>query len=255
MRFALTVVLSLLFVSCATWKDYKRVNLNSVTPDVASMTGERRTAQAGDYFLTNWPYVNKDTVRSAKGGTVHGKNRKYFLGLIPLGGPNFDAIVPAGRAELIGRDKDGDSYFRLREPLDYKYGGWARKLVTGGFVVPADSTASARVFWQPPEYSTATYVSAVPDQSLELQPAQKTHTYVEFARKDGKTITYIGLAQNQIRFVYKEFDFNSIRPAFTQEFGFDFVPEREFGYKDSRFIVHRATSTEIEYTVLSAFGD
>lgn len=238
---------------CATWRDYNPVALNSAKHTLVSMTGLRLQAQTGDYFLTTWPFVEREIVIVQDEISMLGENCKTLFGIFPIKCYEFRVLVPSGAAVLEGQDKKGGKYFAIKPGVEYKYGGWRLKTVTGGVVVPSDQSAPLRAYWQPTE-NTRLRVSS-PDDNVILQRGKKDRIYREFTGLGiAQTITYIGLAQEQIRFVYKEFDGSTIRPAFTQEFEFDYVPEKEYGYKNSRFIVHRATSTEIDYTVLSAFG-
>ena len=237
---------------CTNWSGHNHVLLSPVRPDLVSMTGVNQTARAGDYFLTSWPYAEYEMIVNKSSINIAGENPKRLFGAITVGSHKYSVTVPPGPAILEGQDGRGDRYFAMTRGIEYKYGGWPLKTVIGGLVIPNGSSVPKRVYWQLPE-NMPTRVSSPVTSDVAFEHAKKDRKYEEFTGF-GQTITYIGLVQSQIRFVYKEFQGSTIRDAFTQEFSFDFVPGKEYGYKNARFIVHRATSTEIEYTVLSAFN-
>ncbi len=238
--------------ACTTWRNYDPVNINPAKHTLISMSGLRQTAQTGDYFLTTWPFVERETVMVQDEYNVLGENCRMLFNSIPIKCYEFKVETPKKVAVLEGQDTRGDKYFAIKSGVKFKYGRSRLKTVTGGIVIPSDQNAPLRVYWQPSD-RLRVRVSSPGDVTILQQ--ENDRFYREFTGSEiAQTITYIGLAQEQIRFAYKEFDGTTIRPAFTQEFEFDYVPEKEYGYKNSRFIVHHATSTEIDYTVLSAFG-
>lgn len=239
---------------CTTWRDYSPVRLVNISPEYVTTAGDRRVARTGEYFLTSWRIAERETAIIKNETVVEGENHKRLFGSISVKSHKFTVKLPSGVAILEARDRDGDRYYSLPGGVTYKYGRWRTRTVPGGLVVPTQSSSPARLFWRPPDVP-GLVISSVPDnEPIVFTSGGKHRKLVEF-NGFGQTITYIGLSNKQIRFVYKEFDGSMIRNAFTQEFTFDFVPEQEYGYKNSRFIVHRASPTDIEYTVLSAFDD
>jgi len=65
------------------------------------------------------------------------------------------------------------------------------------------------------------------------------------------TLTYAGVAADQIRFAYKKFSKKGMAtPAFTQEVILDYKPGGTYTYKGAQFIVEKADSTHISFTIL-----
>jgi hypothetical protein len=59
------------------------------------------------------------------------------------------------------------------------------------------------------------------------------------------------VAAGQIRFAYKEFTAEGLaRPAFTQEVILDYKLGGTYAYKNAQFIVEKADSTKITFTLL-----
>lgn len=157
-----------------------------------------------------------------------------------------------GYARLAGIGEDGSRYYESQWPLEYKYGGWDKKQVVGGIVLPRNSNTPAKAYWHPPE-SPHLVVSAEPNHPLDIKVNAGPYRELESFVGNGQTITYLGLSGGQLHFVYKEFSDNLIRDAFTQPFSFDYKPEETYQFKKASFIVHDATPGEITFTPLTWF--
>lgn len=249
------ILLASFLTGCTTWRGNNRVDLDNINPEIVSqINDERRIAQTGDYFLASWPYALKERIEIKTQATVEGINQYRFAGFIKIKQQDFKATLFPGLATLYAQDDKGNKYYSSLRGIEYKYAGDDLETIQGGLMIPSDTTKPPNIYWHPPEKISIT-VSAPPNNGKILfVNADNIGHYLEHTGF-GQTITYIGLSNKQIRFVYKEFQDDLIRNAFTQEFGFDYVPGQVYGYKNTRFIVHKATPTDIEYTVLnSTFG-
>ena len=65
-----------------------------------------------------------------------------------------------------------------------------------------------------------------------------------------RELVYTGIARNIISILYREFNNDIARPAFTQELKYDLSESKIIGYRGSRFEVVSATNTGITYRVL-----
>lgn len=64
---------------------------------------------------------------------------------------------------------------------------------------------------------------------------------------------YNGRIGNDLRFVYREFSNDIIRPAFIQEVQYDYSESKIIGFKNLRLEVIDATNIEVTYRVISNF--
>lgn len=67
-------------------------------------------------------------------------------------------------------------------------------------------------------------------------------------------LIYSGRSGDQIRFLYREFRGDLLRPGFTQEVQYDLTHDTLIGFKGLRIRVISATNAEIEYEVLQSFN-
>ena len=66
-------------------------------------------------------------------------------------------------------------------------------------------------------------------------------------------LIYNGRIENALKFVYREFSGDYIKPAFTQEVQYDLNQSEVIGFKNLRIKIINATNTEIEYILESNF--
>ena len=64
---------------------------------------------------------------------------------------------------------------------------------------------------------------------------------------------YNGRVGNALKFVYREFSGDYIKPAFTQEVQYDLNQSDIIGFKNLRIKIINASNTEIEYILESNF--
>lgn len=64
---------------------------------------------------------------------------------------------------------------------------------------------------------------------------------------------YNGKSGNTLKFSYREFNNDLIRPAFTQELQYDISESDTIGFKSLRIQILNATNTEVEYRLLHSF--
>src|SRR5690625_5596064 len=64
---------------------------------------------------------------------------------------------------------------------------------------------------------------------------------------------YNGKSGNTLKFSYREFNNDLIRPAFTQELQYDISESDTIGFKSLRIQILNATNTEVEYRLLNSF--
>lgn len=68
-------------------------------------------------------------------------------------------------------------------------------------------------------------------------------------------LLYNGRSGDILKFIYREFAGNLMRPAFTQDVQYDLSKSTEIGFKSARIEVFSATNTDIKYKLLNNFED
>jgi hypothetical protein len=64
---------------------------------------------------------------------------------------------------------------------------------------------------------------------------------------------YNGKVNNGLKFIYREFINDMVRPAFTQDLQYDLADGNMIGFKGLRIEIIKASNTNIEYKVISSF--
>ncbi len=64
---------------------------------------------------------------------------------------------------------------------------------------------------------------------------------------------YNGRVGNALKFIYREYVFDQVRPAFTQDLQYDLSESKIVGFRGLRIEILNATNTKIEYVVLNHF--
>jgi len=81
-------------------------------------------------------------------------------------------------------------------------------------------------------------------EGIDFQPS------VFFVRESFKReLVYLGVSQNAISILYREFGNDIARPAFSQELKYDISQDKLIGFKGARFTVIKASNTGLIYTV------
>ena len=68
-------------------------------------------------------------------------------------------------------------------------------------------------------------------------------------------LIYSGIANNQIKLVYREFSDEFARPAFTQDAQYDYEPGMRVTFKGASLLVTEASGQSIMYMVEKGFND
>jgi hypothetical protein len=66
-------------------------------------------------------------------------------------------------------------------------------------------------------------------------------------------LIYNGRSVDMVKFLYREFSGDSVRPAFTQDIQYDLKDSSTIGFKGVRIEILNATNTKLNYRVLASF--
>ena len=64
---------------------------------------------------------------------------------------------------------------------------------------------------------------------------------------------YNGRVENSLKFVYREFSGDFLKPAYTQQVQYDLNQSEVIGFKNLRIKIINASNTEIEYVLMQNF--
>ncbi len=162
---------------------------------------------------------------------------------------NFTFYIKPGEYTLFNKTKDG-SYFKSNHLIETAKGTPAS---VGGLFIPIDSLDATKFFWnwqlidRPAVYTT----------NLSTPIKGKISTKINYlndrmqSSSPTATITYAGVSNGQVRFIYNEFTKDGyIKPAFSQEVGLDYKPNGTYAYKSALFKVYKADSININFEIL-----
>lgn len=150
--------------------------------------------------------------------------------------------IPAGIHPIIGKTEDGKLYSARNGT--YTLMGASVPTVGSAIFVPNNKNMPAVVY----HHTAMGYVlGKQPIAGIEYTTAEKW--------SDGsfkKELVYSGISQNTITILYREYQENIARPAFSQELRYDLSQGKTIGYKGARFEVLKATNTDIKYKVIKS---
>lgn len=159
----------------------------------------------------------------------------------------FDFRLPATSYLLESKSKLG-SYYKVNNKLQGVNGtpdGF------GGLFVPHEETVATDVYWNWKNGYRDVYQAKLKNPIQGVIEREKIILRDELNTTPTATITYAGVANGQIKFVYKEFTPSGLaRAAFTQEVSLDYKEGRKYAYKNAKFIVESADSTQINFQIL-----
>lgn len=208
----------------------------------------------GKYAVDNRPGLDQ-VVTAELGDTMIGRSYSLSTPAIRLQGDishvtsNIGMPVrldlPKGVLKKTGQDARGvyyasDALLRTYPTLNSS----ARE--PGGVYVPHVSAEPAMLFWSP-RSAGAAFVDR-PGVPIALASAPDVIDVAPDNRK--KELIYTGVSKNIISILYREYQNDMARPAFSQELKYDLGEGRTIGFKGARFEVIKATNLGITYRVL-----
>lgn len=250
LRISTLITLAILATACSTTLDGQRsTHFQDYTPTYADKPVQRESANTGDIILDSWKMEQTPQISLTAQASTTGQAPRKLLSTLDTANYDFRIDVPAGPARLIGSDNKYD-YYLGNSSAKLTLNG--ERYISAGIAVPRFDN-EPMIFWRDlDEYRVL--LLGKPTSAINYISTEPIYTVNDY-KGIGQTITYLGLSQNQLRFVYKEFDGSMIRNAFTQEFVTDYEPGKTVTFKNSSFLVHTADSNHIEFTPLNRFND
>jgi hypothetical protein len=126
----------------------------------------------------------------------------------------------------------------------------------GGLIAPIESPELAtKIYWAWNPSDNNHYYTAVLLTPIKLKIEKIAKNADSEAHKPlTQALIYSGVSDGKIRFIYKEFTRGGYaRPDFTQDLTLHYTPGEEYAFKNARFIVHKASNTFIEFSLIKGF--
>lgn len=101
------------------------------------------------------------------------------------------------------------------------------------------------------------YFLTVASRKIQITPTGKIVSKIWPDSSDffDQRLIYNGISGNTVKFLYREFTDTMNRSSFEQEVTYDLNLGEIIGFKGSRFIIHSATNTGIEYSIIKPFNE
>lgn len=200
--------------------------------------------------LSNLPKLNEETTKNAGERMLETQiNTK-----IPT-------IILDETIQLSGNIKLTD-YNLFVQPGEYEYKGTyldktlyaaivrsdKGKMYNGAIIIPKGNSLPMSLYFEK-------------DSRRYMIPGEKRYKFTKSFIIDSqstdfeRTLIYTGRTGDIVNVVYKEFQDNMIRPAFSENFTFDLSSEKTFGIKGALIKVHKFNNQSITYTVLKHFSN
>ena len=156
--------------------------------------------------------------------------------------------IPAGELIALGSVGPGSTagtFYEAQQPLQFNSHGITQ--VRGGIFVSDLAGQPAEIYWHSTDLGIPL---ADPDPSIQFEKTIHEDWHGDSFKRE---IVYNGRSGGTIKILYREFNEDRIRPAFSQEVSYDLEQGKTIGFKTSRFQVLDADNTQIKYVVLHHF--
>ncbi|WP_299073250.1 hypothetical protein [uncultured Paraglaciecola sp.] len=223
--------------------------LDRVTPQLnpeKEFVPVKLTASVGEIMLTSGQYLKEPSETHL--GSFHVDEN--IMAKVDHKMQTFEFSLPTGDYQLRSITNRG-KYYSSASPFNSLNG---TNKAFGGLFIPTGSTEATEFYWSWHFPASAIYQAKLASPLTILNGKYKAYLKAQERSNVNITLTYIGVAAGQIKFVYKEFtDEWLARAAFTQEVSLDYKAGGTYAYKNARFSVEEADSTHIKFTLLSPF--
>lgn len=157
----------------------------------------------------------------------------------------YSIELPGGTYQRVGMGDTGE-YFKVG-PIAVTWHYQGKKPYSEPFVAYLyRSRRSLDLLWHYPG-STEQYGSSTVKAKTERKESVSGTVGPSFRRE----LVYTGRAGNTISLLYREFQNDMARPAFSQQLQYDIGADPIIGYKGARFRIFAADNTSISYEVLA----
>ena len=198
---------------------------NSFTPKLQNITtpeiSTQNTATLGDYIIM--------------------QEKGFLTDAVTLGSANgiYSTITP----DTFCRINGNEYYSKNKEAVELKN------------IYGSSVGHQSNIFYNKEKNEVCVYSNASCYTSKEISIQFKPNTVCAYSESSfKKVIEYNGKAGNVLKFTYREFNGDLIRPAFTTEFTMDMNDDDAVAYKGAIIKIAKASNTQITYTIIKSFN-
>lgn len=157
-------------------------------------------------------------------------------------GKKFTMVVLPGRYMESGKDAFGKFYKSAEGKILVDGQPFPSSLTTGIYVLDSD-TKKTEIWIRHPNAALISYDAiGIPFTKSVYQ------RWDELSFK--KELVYTGISQNVVSVMYREYQNDMARPAFSQDLKYDLSESKTVGYRGSRFEIIKATNQGLTYKTL-----
>lgn len=157
-------------------------------------------------------------------------------------GRKFTIVVLPGRYTESGKDAFGKFYKSTEGKILVDGQSFPSSLTTGIYVLDSDPKQT-EIWVRNPNTALISYDAAgIPFTKSVYQ------RWDELSFK--KELVYTGISQNVVSVMYREYQNDMARPAFSQDLKYDLSQSKTVGYRGSRFEIIKATNQGLTYKTL-----
>lgn len=237
----LILTLSMIMLASCGGTRVKTVVGLPLVPETTHLEGVRQSVFVGEVMTSSAPLIITEVAilkNTTTATTSHRNNPQHLK-------------ANSGAYNLVLQNAEGKFYEASQNLFELN-----NKPAIGGVFLAKNETLKSSLYWSGASPYTVPGVplnmyladlDAKPEVSISKskQSPNNTEGFVSM-------LTYTGKAGGQIKFVYREFNNGLARAAFTQEISLDYVPEKIYSYKNARFLLHEASISAVEFTLLQS---
>lgn len=155
-------------------------------------------------------------------------------------GNHFTLTVLSGR--YFERGKDNFGIFYEAKKGNFLVNNEVAESAAGIYITNSDPTKT-EIYMINPQYGPLTYTRAG-------IPFKKSFYHKRDDLSFKKELVYTGVSQKVVSILYREFNEDIARPAFSQELKYDLSESNVVGYRGARFEIIKATNQGLTYKTL-----
>jgi hypothetical protein len=240
MKYVLILLIAMAISSCGGAR-VKSLQGFVPRPEVTHLEGIKQTIPLGETMTSSAPLVIYKVAEISipiQSSTTH-RNKVIHLQANP------------GKYNLVRENIDGKYYEAAGNNFETN-----RNIAFGGIFISANTAIKSGLYWssspsttykEQPMHMYMSDIDALPEIKFLTYklPPNNHQGFVS-------TLSYAGIAAGQIKFVYREYSDGMARAPYTQDVSLDYIKETTYAYKNARFIVHDANTSEVKFTLLQA---
>lgn len=205
-----------------------------------------------DVTVINYPAINTVAVVEI-GDTLLEKSIAYtydgleLISVISDGGSTREYVMTPHKLPHIKTDNKGDKYYEAASTnyyVDDRLFGQRVPLYGEHLILKKDGSLDMTGYF---DFTSASPVATV-------NPQFKVGELVDQTQPSFKQeLIYNGKSGSTLKFMYREFSKDFVRPSFSQDINYDLAESNIIGFKGARIEVIEASNTIIKYKINSSF--